>query len=94
MPQKNTPSRATRWLTWALACTSLWLIAWLQLVPLPEASMEFLPAIPLWCFITFCSYSLGKIGIDLLTFRDCPEAYTSLLKVMNSFWTPFLPMFP
>lgn len=35
--------------------------------------------IPFWLLVTFGAYSLSSLGLGLLRFRDCPEAYESLL---------------
>ena len=39
------------------------------------------PQLPLYAIISFGAYSLASIGYSLFTFRDCPEAYESLMKV-------------
>jgi hypothetical protein len=39
--------------------------------------------VPLWCLVTFGSYSLANIGYALLTFGDCPEARLSLLQEIS-----------
>lgn len=37
--------------------------------------------IPWWLLVSFGAYSLGSLGLGLLKFRDCPEAYEELLVV-------------
>lgn len=37
--------------------------------------------IPWWFLVSFGAYSLGSLGMGLLRFRDCPEAYEELLVV-------------
>jgi dolichyl-phosphate mannosyltransferase polypeptide 3 len=40
--------------------------------------------IPWWLLVAFGSWSLGTLGWGLLTFPECPEAYTELLAVSCS----------
>jgi hypothetical protein len=37
-----------------------------------------LPQLPLWCLVAFGCYSLSVIGMNLVRFRDCPEAAREL----------------
>ncbi|GHJ84143.1 hypothetical protein NliqN6_0545 [Naganishia liquefaciens] len=76
-------SRATRFLALAIPLTVAYLLALLGVLPVPlidshHASL-LLPVIPWWLLVSFGSYSLGSLGMGLLKFRDCPEAYNELL---------------
>ncbi|KAI5450444.1 hypothetical protein NCC49_003067 [Naganishia albida] len=76
-------SRATRFLALALPLTISYLLALFHLIPIPflsetESSL-LLPVIPWWLLVSFGAYSLGSLGLGLLKFRDCPEAYEELL---------------
>ena len=35
--------------------------------------------LPWWLLVTFGAYSLSSLGLGLVRFHDCPEAYESLL---------------
>jgi dolichyl-phosphate mannosyltransferase polypeptide 3 len=37
------------------------------------------PQLPWWLLVTFGAYSLSSLGLGLVRFHDCPEAYESLL---------------
>lgn len=37
--------------------------------------------LPWWALVSFGSYSLGYLGWHVMTFSDCPEAYTELMNV-------------
>ncbi|KAJ9116590.1 hypothetical protein QFC20_000523 [Naganishia adeliensis] len=76
-------SRATRFLALAIPLTLLYLLALASIIPVPlldpaKASL-LLPVIPWWILVSFGAYSLGSLGMGLLKFRDCPEAYQELL---------------
>ncbi len=51
----------------------------------PLLNLPFMQ-IPWWCLVAFGAYSLGSLGLGLVRFRDCPEAYEELLKVRPE-WT-------
>ncbi|KAF8079332.1 dolichol-phosphate mannosyltransferase subunit 3 [Lyophyllum atratum] len=76
-------SRASRMGLIATFFTTLYLLAFFQIVAVPlvdkKAAQEIIPMIPWWILVSFGSYSLWTLGWGIFTFRDCPEAYTELL---------------
>ncbi|KAI9634284.1 dolichol-phosphate mannosyltransferase subunit 3 [Dioszegia hungarica] len=76
-------TRATRQLTVAIPLVLLYLLMLLGVLPAPVVSEQtasaILPVIPFWLLVSFGAYSLSSLGLGLLRFRDCPEAYESLL---------------
>jgi len=77
-------TKAIRFLAVAIPAVILYLLALLHVIPLPFLSEaeadEILPVqIPWWLLVSFGSYSLSSLGLGLLRFHDCPEAYESLL---------------
>lgn len=47
------------------------------------ADADDLRQIPFWLLVSFGSYSLTSLGLGLLRFNDCPDAYQSLLSEIN-----------
>jgi dolichyl-phosphate mannosyltransferase polypeptide 3 len=41
------------------------------------------PQLPFWLLVSFGSYSLSSLGLGLVRFNDCPDAYESLLKEIS-----------
>jgi len=39
--------------------------------------------LPWWLLVSFGAYSLSSLGLGLLRFNDCPEAYESLLREIS-----------
>ena len=50
-----------------------------QAAPLSPAWEQVVEALPYTALIWFGCYSLGTISINILTFRECPEAAAELL---------------
>ncbi|ORZ39671.1 dolichol-phosphate mannosyltransferase subunit 3 [Catenaria anguillulae PL171] len=73
-------TKLVRFLIYSFAFLSAWLLALNEIIPVPEAFAEFIPALPLWVIVSFGAYSLASIGWSLITFGDCPEAHAELLK--------------
>ena len=48
-------------------------------MPMSEAAQMVVAALPLTALMWFGCYSLATISINMLTFRECPEAAASLL---------------
>ena len=40
--------------------------------------------LPFWAVITLAAYLLGRLGLGVLKFRDCDEAYTELMGQIKS----------
>ncbi|KAI8336778.1 dolichol-phosphate mannosyltransferase subunit 3 [Chlamydoabsidia padenii] len=63
------------------AAVVIYVILFLGLIPLPDVIQNKLIVVfPWWCLMTFGCYSLGYLGWHILTFSDCPEAYTELMQ--------------
>ncbi|WVQ82606.1 hypothetical protein IAT38_004736 [Cryptococcus sp. DSM 104549] len=76
-------SKGTRFVTAAVPAIFLYLLALFQILPVPllseQVSNEIFPVLPWWLLVTFGAYSLSSLGLGLVQFHDCPEAYESLL---------------
>ena len=49
-----------------------------SILPL-KVQVEIIPVLPFWALITLASYLLGRLGLGIMTFKDCDEAYTELM---------------
>ncbi|WVQ94222.1 hypothetical protein IAU59_001300 [Kwoniella sp. CBS 9459] len=80
-------TKGTRFLTLAIPAVLLYVLALFQILPVPLFSEEIagliLPVLPFWLVVTFGSYSLSSLGMGLVKFHDCPEAYESLLSEIS-----------
>eukprot|EP00830_Metopus_es_P011491 TRINITY_DN2298_c0_g1_i3.p2 TRINITY_DN2298_c0_g1~~TRINITY_DN2298_c0_g1_i3.p2 ORF type:complete len:133 (+),score=29.96 TRINITY_DN2298_c0_g1_i3:51-401(+) len=57
------------------------LVVYLALVIAAPKEYKFmLYCVPVYALISFGCYSLLRIGINLITIRDCPEAFEELAK--------------
>ncbi|KAG7571457.1 hypothetical protein FFLO_00640 [Filobasidium floriforme] len=76
-------TRATRFAAYLAPLIIYYLLALLGIVNIPfmsqESSDALVPVLPFWVLVTFGAYSLGSLGLGLVRFRDCPEAYRSLM---------------
>ncbi|KAI0424487.1 dolichol-phosphate mannosyltransferase subunit 3 [Xylaria sp. FL1042] len=60
--------------------TQLYLALYLQLVPLPElVQTEIVPVLPFWALVSFGAYLLFRLGWNVMTFHDVPEAHKELV---------------
>ncbi|GJD01306.1 dolichol-phosphate mannosyltransferase subunit 3 [Colletotrichum higginsianum] len=58
----------------------LYLALYLQLVPIPaKIQDEIVPVLPFWVLISFGSYLLARLGYNVMTFNDVPEAHKELM---------------
>ncbi|KAI9004402.1 dolichol-phosphate mannosyltransferase subunit 3 [Hyaloraphidium curvatum] len=74
-------SKGTRFLSRAAFALLLWLLALFHPgFDVPKEWDLVVAVLPLYAIVTFGAYSLASIGYSLYTFRDCPEAYDSLMK--------------
>ncbi|KAJ6000166.1 hypothetical protein N7481_000575 [Penicillium waksmanii] len=74
-------TRAQQTVSVVLLVSSLYLVAYLGLVPLNETiQTEILPVLPFWAVIVFGCYLLGRLGVAIFTFNDVPEAHAELQK--------------
>lgn len=40
---------------------------------------EIIPVLPLWVIVTLGAYLLGRLGLGVMRFKDCENAYTELM---------------
>ncbi|GAP91459.1 putative dolichyl-phosphate mannosyltransferase polypeptide 3 [Rosellinia necatrix] len=73
-------TRAQQTISIGLLITSLYLALYLQLVPLPElVQTEIVPVLPFWALVSFGAYLLFRLGWNVMTFHDVPEAHKELV---------------
>ncbi|KAI1347321.1 dolichol-phosphate mannosyltransferase subunit 3 [Xylaria sp. FL0043] len=73
-------TRAQQTISVGLLITSLYLALYLQLVPLPElVQTEIVPVLPFWALVSFGAYLLFRLGWNVMTFHDVPEAHKELV---------------
>ncbi|KAF3064143.1 dolichol-phosphate mannosyltransferase subunit 3 [Daldinia decipiens] len=72
-------TRAQQTISVGLLVTSLYLALYLNLVPLPElVQTEIVPVLPFWALVSFGAYLLFRLGWNVMTFHDVPEAHKEL----------------
>ncbi|KAL1927089.1 hypothetical protein VTP01DRAFT_5052 [Rhizomucor pusillus] len=77
-------TRATEALTTGTIAVVVYLILFFGLLPLPDVIQnKIVPVLPWWALVSFGSYSLGYLGWHVMTFSDCPEAYTELMNEID-----------
>ncbi|KZL71737.1 dolichol-phosphate mannosyltransferase subunit 3, partial [Colletotrichum incanum] len=75
-----TMTRAQQTISLALLVSSLYLALYLQLIPIPaKIQNEIVPVLPFWVLISFGSYLLARLGYNVMTFNDVPEAHKELM---------------
>ncbi|EIW73237.1 dolichyl-phosphate mannosyltransferase polypeptide 3 [Tremella mesenterica] len=76
-------SKGKQFVTFTVPLVIAYLLALSHFLPVPFLSVgevdDILPVLPFWLLVTFGSYSLSSLGLGLVRFHDCPEAYESLL---------------
>ncbi|GAW17555.1 hypothetical protein ANO14919_070130 [Xylariales sp. No.14919] len=73
-------TRAQQTISIGLLISSLYLALYLQLVPLPElVQTEIVPVLPFWAIVSFGAYLLFRLGWNVMTFHDVPEAHKELV---------------
>ncbi|KAI0905184.1 dolichol-phosphate mannosyltransferase subunit 3 [Ustulina deusta] len=73
-------TRAQQTISIGLLITSLYLALYLQLIPLPElVQTEIVPVLPFWALVSFGAYLLFRLGWNVMTFHDVPEAHKELV---------------
>ncbi|KAK0354478.1 hypothetical protein LTR91_017735 [Friedmanniomyces endolithicus] len=74
-------TRAQQTLSIGLLLSSIYMVAFLGLAPLPEKlQTDVIPVLPFWAIVTFGAYLLAKLGYGVLTFNDVPQAHQELVK--------------
>ncbi|OLN97810.1 Dolichol-phosphate mannosyltransferase subunit 3 [Colletotrichum chlorophyti] len=73
-------TRAQQTISLALLVSSLYLALYLHLIPIPaKIQEEIVPVLPFWVLISFGAYLLGRLGYNVMTFNDVPEAHKELM---------------
>jgi len=76
-------TRATRVLAVAAAVSLVYALVLFSVLPIPFLSKDLtdqmLPVLPWWLLVSFGAYSLWTLGWNVMTIRDCPEAYYELM---------------
>jgi len=76
-------TRARRLGVIAFPLVVLYTLLWLESVQMPfvpqNISRQILPVFPWWLLVAFGSYALWSLGMGLMQFRECHEAYDELL---------------
>jgi dolichol-phosphate mannosyltransferase subunit 3 len=49
-----------------------------SILPL-KIQVEIIPVLPFWALVTLGAYLLGRLGLGIMTFKDCNEAHTELM---------------
>jgi dolichyl-phosphate mannosyltransferase polypeptide 3 len=44
-----------------------------------KVQVEIIPVLPFWALITLASYLVARLGLGVMTFNDCNDAYTELM---------------
>ncbi|KAI9315293.1 dolichol-phosphate mannosyltransferase subunit 3 [Dichotomocladium elegans] len=73
-------TRATEAFSALGLATIIYIALFFGFIPLPDIIQnKIVPVFPWWTLVTFGSYSLGYLGYHIMTFSDCPDAYTELM---------------
>ncbi|KAK6846230.1 Dolichyl-phosphate-mannosyl transferase [Apiospora arundinis] len=73
-------TRAVQTISLALLASSIYLALFLELLPLPElVQSEVVPVLPFWALVSFGAYLLFRLGWNVMTFNDVPEAHKELM---------------
>jgi len=48
-----------------------------------KVQTEIIPVLPFWALVTLAAYLLGRLGIGIMTFKDCDAAYTELMQQID-----------
>ncbi|TDZ99835.1 Dolichol-phosphate mannosyltransferase subunit 3 [Colletotrichum sidae] len=73
-------TRAQQQISLALLVSSVYLALFLQLVPIPANIQEqIVPVLPFWVLVSFGAYLLTRLGYNVMTFNDVPEAHKELI---------------
>ncbi|KAK8068973.1 dolichol-phosphate mannosyltransferase subunit 3 [Apiospora phragmitis] len=77
-------TRAVQTISLALLASSIYLALFLELLPLPElVQTEVVPVLPFWALVSFGAYLLFRLGWNVMTFNDVPEAHKELMAEIN-----------
>ncbi|KAK6394763.1 hypothetical protein LTR65_001555 [Meristemomyces frigidus] len=74
-------TRAQQTLSIGLLVSSVYMVAFLGLAPLPaKIQNDIIPVLPIWLIVSFGAYLLFKLGYGVATFNDVPEAHQELMR--------------
>jgi len=86
-------TRASQTVSLVLLASSIYLLLILPQItensPVPsilplKVQVEIIPVLPFWALIALATYLLGRLGMGVLMFKDCDEAYTELMGQIDS----------
>ncbi|KAI5846489.1 dolichyl-phosphate mannosyltransferase polypeptide 3 [Morchella snyderi] len=73
-------TRAIETISALLLFSSLYLAAFLGLIPFPaKVQEEIIPVLPFWALVSFGAYLLFSLGWGIFTFNDTEAAYHELI---------------
>ncbi|KAH8649179.1 dolichol-phosphate mannosyltransferase subunit 3 [Xylariales sp. PMI_506] len=73
-------TRAQQTISIALLASSFYLALFLQLLPLPAfVQTEIVPVLPFWALVSFGAFLLFRLGWNVMTFNDVPEAHKEIM---------------
>ncbi|KAL0640788.1 hypothetical protein Q9L58_000095 [Maublancomyces gigas] len=73
-------TRAIETISAGLLLSSLYLAAFLGLIPFPAKIQEYIiPVLPFWALVSFGAYLLFSLGLGIFTFKDREDAYNELV---------------
>jgi len=77
-------TRAIETISAGLLLSSLYLAAFLGLIPFPaKIQDEIIPVLPYWALVSFGAYLLFSLGWGIFTFKDREDAYDELVKEID-----------
>jgi len=72
-------TRAVQTISFFLLLSSLYITAFLGLIPFPAVVQEqIIPVLPFWALVSFGAYLLASLGWGIFTFKDREDAYIEL----------------
>ncbi|KAF4122180.1 dolichol-phosphate mannosyltransferase subunit 3 [Geosmithia morbida] len=73
-------TRAQQTISFGLLVSSLYLVLYLELIPLPPfVQQQIVPLLPFWALVSFGALLLFRLGYGIFTFNDVPEAHKELM---------------
>ncbi|KAI5844736.1 dolichol-phosphate mannosyltransferase subunit 3 [Tricharina praecox] len=77
-------TRATQHISLLFILSSVYLAAFLELIPFPaKIQTEIIPVLPFWVIVSFGAYLLFSLGMGVLTFKDTESAYDELVSEID-----------
>ncbi|GAB7339610.1 hypothetical protein MBLNU457_6207t1 [Dothideomycetes sp. NU457] len=73
-------TKATQQITLFTILASIYAALFMNIVPLPSTIRDdIVPVLPFWAIVSFGAFLLAKLGYNVMTFNDVPEAYAELM---------------